>query len=146
MNDNNATGFVEKDYNNQTDVISVNVSVVNRDILYELLITCKGTKHMEERTLLYDDEENPDTNTWEDVEGEGYGWLWLQEEDNEEKWHDLLKLSLEEYICHREKNLGKRKEYVIVVKSYTQIIYHFIEREYSECDTVFTFSDDDIFY
>ena len=33
-------------------------------------------KYIDVKEYLYDDESNPDLNTWVDIEGIGYGWIW----------------------------------------------------------------------
>ena len=40
-------------------------------------------KYIDTHEYWYDEPDNPDYNTWFDVEGIGYGWLWLHNEDSE---------------------------------------------------------------
>lgn len=40
-------------------------------------------KYIEVQELLYDDFDNPHVNTWIDIEGIGYGWIWLNYENSE---------------------------------------------------------------
>lgn len=42
----------------------------------EIKIPVKKYKYIEVCTYYYDSEDNPELNTWIDVEGIGYGWLW----------------------------------------------------------------------
>ena len=40
-------------------------------------------KYIDTHEYWYDEPDDPDYNTWFDVEGIGYGWLWLHNEDSE---------------------------------------------------------------
>ena len=39
-------------------------------------------KFVEVQIHWYDNEKNPNENTWVDVEGIGYGWMWLNHKDS----------------------------------------------------------------
>lgn len=40
-------------------------------------------KYIEVQELWYDDFDHPHKNTWTDIEGIGYGWIWLNYENSE---------------------------------------------------------------
>lgn len=125
---------------------SLDVEKVTSSTLDELLSTCNKTKHIEERWELYDDEVDPERNTWIDVEGEGYGWAWLSKKDKPRKWHGIIKELLMHYIEQKKQNLSQSEEYVIRINTDVKMIYHFIERESEMRDIVYTFSNDEIDY
>lgn len=134
------------DWHLKDNIQSLTVEKVTTTTLNELLSTCINTQNIEERWELYDDEENPDRNTWIDVEGEGYGWAWLTKEDEPSKWHGLIKGLLLDFIEEKRENINQKEEYVIHIDTGTQFIYHFIERESSSRDIVYTFSNEEIDY
>lgn len=150
MTDEEAVKSVVNEYKslNTSSSITLNdikVIKVNKDILDELLAVCDSHKHIEEQIQWYTDESDYSFNNWIDVEGEGYGWLWLKEIDNEDKWHSLIKNSLIKYIQKKKDEL-KEDDKVIVVSIDDTIVYHFIEREKNMCDVVYRFSNDILFY
>lgn len=56
----------------------------NMNVLWKNKITNKTMKryinqfkYIDTYIYWYDDEQQPNTNTWLDIEGIGYGWLWL---------------------------------------------------------------------
>lgn len=123
---------------------SIIVEKVTESILSNMLEKCDNTKHMEERREYYDDEEDLAHNTWIDVEGEGYGWIWSDKP--KEEWHTLLRNLLLEFIKRKESQIDEADEYVVIVETNNTTIYHFVERESSLRDTIYTFSDDEIDY
>jgi hypothetical protein len=146
MNDKAAVKKVKAMYSDIYKATSIDVEQIGKVTLTNLLSICDSTKHMEKRIEFYDNKECPDRNNWIDVEGEGYGWIWLKEQDDESKWHGLLKELLLEFIKNKTANLGNKIEYVVVVKIDDKTIFHFVERELSMCDTIYTFSDIELVY
>ena len=50
------------------------------NIIDDLLKNLSKAKYVEQIDYWYDDEENPTLNTWCDIEGIGYGWIWCATE------------------------------------------------------------------
>lgn len=144
MKDVEALDSVKQAYVKWKDIKSIDVHVVTKETLEDMLSTCETLKHMEERVEFYDDEDEPNYNNWIDVEGEGYGWKWLHVP--EEKWHAVLKESMLAYMKEKREQILNREEKVVVVITETQTIYHFIERKASLKDTIYTFSNEEIYY
>lgn len=144
--DKQALRKVKEKYKNIPNINTVEVEEVTYSTLNKLLKVCNSTKHMEEMIELYDNEEDFTKCSWIDIEGEGYGWLWLKEEDNEDKWHELLKNSMLRFIKNKKIKILKNKEMVIIAKTDTKTIFHFIERETEMRDTIYTFSNEEIVY
>ncbi|MGV4321205.1 hypothetical protein [Bacillus mojavensis] len=146
MKNETATKKVKELYVNNS-AKSVSVVKISEAVLKDVLSVCDSKKHMEERIEWYDDEDNHERVNWIDVEGEGYGWLWLNEENDESKWHGLLKKSLQRFVDRKRNDLNEDSEYVIIVNTEEgDVIYHFIERDNLMCDTIYTFSDNEIDY
>ena len=96
--DNDVIEEIKMFYFNSYNNVFIKVDKVSNDILKDLINVCDSTKHIEEVINFYDDEASPGFNNWTDVEGEGYGWLWLKEEDDESKWHGLIRGLLLKFI------------------------------------------------
>lgn len=145
MNDSKAIEEVKERYlDNYYKIDYLESKQTTLNTLQELLNICDRTKHMEQRIEWYTDEKQPDWNNWIDVDGEGYGWIWLK--GTEETWHSMLKEKLLDYIETKKEIIAERNENVVFITTENKIIYHFIERESSKCDTIYTFSDDEIDY
>lgn len=143
MRNKEAIELVKKEYIDNYNPNTVHIEQVSETTLINLLSVCDSTKHMEERIDWYDDEEYPDRNNWVDVEGEGYGWLWVKEENDETKWHGLLRELLLEFIKTKEPTIGDTDDYAVIVNTDQKTIYHFVYRESSMYDRIYTFSDEE---
>jgi hypothetical protein len=128
-------------YNKYYKPSSIESIVIDSITIKNILNICDNTQHMEFRYEWYDDKDDPETNTWVDVEGEGYGWLWINKP--EEEWHSLLRDQLLDFIDKKNIELNEK---VIVAAYDNKIVYHFIERETLLRDVIFTFSDEEIHY
>ena len=47
-------------------------------------------KYIDTYEFWYDDPDNPNLNNWIDVEGIGYGWLWVQYKDSDKMQRKLV--------------------------------------------------------
>ena len=47
-------------------------------------------KYIDTYEFWYDDPDNPNLNNWIDVEGIGYGWLWVQYKDSDKLQRKLV--------------------------------------------------------
>jgi hypothetical protein len=143
INNIKAANVVATEYQKRDDFISAKLKDVTNKLLREVMKTCNNTKHIEEQIQFYDSETQGDeVNNWVDVEGEGYGWLWMNKP--ERKWHGLIKRNLKSFINDKKKEIKDHKCIVLHITTKDLIIYHFIEREEYQQDTVYTFSDKDI--
>ena len=70
-------------------------------------------KYIDTYELWYDDPDNPIFNNWIDIEGIGYGWLWLNHKDSKKLQKksiikfamDLYKYSKNEMCVRTENNI-----------------------------------------
>ncbi|WP_080845677.1 hypothetical protein [Cytobacillus gottheilii] len=105
-------------------------------------------EHIEIVTNFYDDERNPFRCNWTDVEGMGYGWVWMQYEEKD--WHKMMG----KLVQHETKSLLKVMDdtlYFVYEKKKAKT-YHFVTmgrfvtkggwRE----DTIITLSNEELFY
>lgn len=129
-------------YHDDKNLSGISVLEVTDEVLIQLREICLSHKHMEIMVEIYDDESDWDNMTWRDIEGEGYGWLWI--DNPKEKWLGLLQECLDDFVKNKLEQGFHRKEKVLVVQLDNLLIYHFIERESNLHDTIFTFSNDEI--
>ena len=119
------------------------VEIKNADKLLfnQMIEDCSKQRFIEEKCEFYDDEEldnQPEAN-WIDLEGEGYGWVFLNYP--EVKWHEVMRLRMIRQIKMFEQRIASGEQMkVVVVKSRDLIIYTFIDREISLSDLSYTFS------
>ncbi|MGX5609673.1 hypothetical protein ACWKTZ_25190 [Bacillus cereus] len=144
MLNQNAIETVKNNYSNTYGVQFIQIEQVNETTLKNMLTACDSKKHMEEIINWYTDEEDNTYNNWVDVEGEGYGWLWVDKP--EDKWHEILRDSLLKYIENKKQHIIENIEYVIIVSTEIKTIYHFVERESSMRDVIYTFSNEELSY
>lgn len=142
MRDEKALNDVVARYQNEIHAREVSVFDVTDKLLGELREVCHAHNHMEIMVEIYDDESDWDNMTWRDIEGEGYGWLWVNEPKG--KWLRLLQDWLDDFVKGKRAELLQTKEKVLVVQLENLLIYHFIERDSNLHDTIFTFSNDEI--
>jgi hypothetical protein len=142
MNNQQALEKEREKYIIQYEEKFMKIEKVTEDILNDMIAICDNTKHMEEVLKLYDDENDPELNTWVDIEGEGYGWIWVNHP--EEQWHEALRNHMIRYIDYKKERIKENDEYVIIINKDKKTIYHFIEREREYRDTIYTFSDEEL--
>lgn len=119
------------------------VEIKNADKLLfnQMIEDCSKQRFIEEKCEFYDDEEldNQTEANWIDLEGEGYGWVFLNYP--EVKWHEVMRLRMIRQIKMFEQRIASGEQMkVVVVKSRDLIIYTFIDREISLSDLSYTFS------
>jgi hypothetical protein len=61
---------------------------LDEKVLLELKMTTSLYSDIDIITNYYDDERMPYINNWTDVEGMGYGWVWLNHEEKD--WHKMM--------------------------------------------------------
>lgn len=61
---------------------------LNEKILLELKMMTSLYEYIEVVTNYFDDVKRPNFNNWTDVEGMGYGWIWMNYE--EKNWHKMM--------------------------------------------------------
>lgn len=141
MKDLDAAEKLEKDYIEGHSKENVELRVLDLDLLIEMKKASKNRRYIEERIEFFDDEDDTTEVSWIDIEGEGYGWVWLNHPPR--KWHSEMRKKMLRFVRNLKKTLADNteKRYVIVVNYVDYTVYHFIDREESECDTIYTFSD-----
>lgn len=67
-------------------------------------------KYIEVCELWHDNPDSPNCNNWIDVEGIGYGWLWLNHKDSKRlQRKSIIKFAMDLYKCGK-KEMFKRCE------------------------------------
>jgi hypothetical protein len=113
---------------------------VNENILRELKMTTSLYDYIEIVTNYYDDDEMPYVNNWTDVEGMGYGWVWMNYEEKD--WHKMMG----RLVLDKADSLLKYMENTLyfVYENEKVKTYHFIMLfEYRE-DILISFSNEEI--
>ena len=119
------------------------VEIKNADELLfsQMIEDCSKQRFIEEKCEFYDDEEldNQTQANWIDLEGEGYGWVFVNYPKR--KWHKVMRLRVLRQIKMLKERIADGEQInVVVVKSRDLIIYTFIDREISLSDLSYTFS------
>ena len=82
-------------------------------------------KYIDTYELWYDDPDNPIFNNWIDIEGIGYGWLWLNHKDSKRlQRKSIIKFAMDLYKC------SKNEMCVRIDNSITDI---FLESKDGDC-------------
>lgn len=115
---------------------------LTKPVIEEMEEAAKSYPHLEVLLNLYDDSEDPNLNTWTDVEGMGYGWLWNKHP--EEKWH-------EELLHHAVKSTSELLHligptYFLSYEEEANVVYHFVSFDESRKDIIVTMSQEELFY
>lgn len=82
-------------------------------------------KYIDTCEFWYDDPDNPNFNNWVDVEGIGYGWLWLNHENSER----LQRKSIIKFAM----GLYKHSKNEMCVRSDNGITDIFLENKDGDC-------------
>ena len=115
-------------------------------LMAEMLEAADTYKYMEEIVNIYADEE-PEKIEWIDVEGEGYGWLWLDKP--KDTWHGLIKQHMVDYLEYVK--VRENQDLLTVLKITYEIEdsaglgvrYHIIDREVSKEDILYSFQNEE---
>lgn len=115
---------------------------VDEKILLELKMTTSLYEHIEIITNYYDDENEPYFNNWTDVEGMGYGWVWLRYDEKD--WHKMMGM----LVSREAESLLKEMDNTLyfVYENEKVKTYHFITLDKYREDVLISFSNEEIFY
>lgn len=119
----------------------VEIKTADEILFSQMIEDCSKQRFIEEKCEFYDDEEsdNQTQANWIDLEGEGYGWVFMNYP--ERKWHKVMRLKvLRQIKIFKEKIANGEQVKVVVVKRRDLIIYSFIDREVDLSDLSYTFS------
>lgn len=122
----------------------INHGQLNEKILLALKMTTSLYEYIEVITEFYDDNERPDFNNWVDVEGMGYGWAWMNYENEEHRWHEMMS----KMVSHESEGLLSTLDdtYFIIYENERGKVFHFITLLDSRFDTIITFSHSELNY
>lgn len=67
---------------NEVDVNILHKKTINHKSLNKYI---KQFKYIDVNELWFDDPNNPELNNWIDIEGIGYGWLWLRHKNSKKQ-------------------------------------------------------------
>lgn len=95
---------------------------LNEKLLLELKMTTSLYDYIEIITNYYDDKENPYFNNWTDIEGMGYGWMWLNYEEKD--WHKMMSRLVGDEADHLLHNMDTFL--YVVYENERAKIYHFV--------------------
>ena len=121
---------------------NVKIKSVNKSLLTEMINDSSKLRFIQESCEFYDDEEieNQTEANWIDIEGEGFGWVFLNYPAR--KWHKVMRLRMLSYIKELSKRIESGEELIAVVaKDKDVIIYTFIDREMSLYDMNYIFTN-----
>lgn len=82
-------------------------------------------KYIETHKLWYDDSDHPNFNNWIDVEGIGYGWLWVNHKNSE-------KLQRKSVIKHAM-SLYRDSKNEMCIRIENGVVDIFLESKYNKC-------------
>lgn len=82
-------------------------------------------KYIDTYELWYDDPDYPNFNNWIDIEGIGYGWLWLEHENSKK----LQRKSIIKYAMR----LYRYSKNEMCIRSKDGITDIFLENKFGEC-------------
>lgn len=87
----------------------------------------------------------PFINCWQDIEGEGYGWIWI--EHPEEEWHDLLVSWIKGRFKEFSRVLKGKKVIHIWNETYQirRVVLPMRDTEYKR-DVIISFSDNELHF
>mgnify|MGYP000516090508 FL=1 len=95
-------------------------------------------KYIDTYIYWYDDEQQPNTNTWLDIEGIGYGWLWLVYKQSEKLQRKaVIKEAMKLY------KIGTNK---ICMQKENDIISIFLESKYKDAILKIRVSNKELHY
>ena len=71
-------------------------------------------KYIDTYELWYDDPDNTKYNTWVDIEGIGYGWLWLNHKNSKRlQRKSIIKFAMGLYNCSKNEMCVRCKDDII---------------------------------
>lgn len=95
-------------------------------------------KYIDTYIYWYDDEQQPNTNTWLDIEGIGYGWLWLIYKQSEKLQRKaVIKEAMKLY------KIGTNK---ICMQKENDVISIFLESKYKDAILKIRVSNKELHY
>lgn len=95
-------------------------------------------KYIDTYIYWYDDEQQPNTNTWLDIEGIGYGWLWLVYKQSEKLQRKaVIKEAMKLY------KIGTNK---ICMQKENDVISIFLESKYKDAILKIRVSNKELHY
>lgn len=97
-----------------------------------LLLASVSAASIEEALHWYDD--GSGTVTWMEIEGEGYGWAFMQRPASE--WNLMMRERVAAFVTE-EKAALPSEEWLVIAQDAKQTIYHFIARKANAYDLVY---------
>ncbi|WP_025909284.1 hypothetical protein [Priestia flexa] len=115
---------------------------MNEKLLLELKMTTSLYSDMQVVTNYYDNEDDPYFNNWTDIEGMGYGWVWMRYEEKD--WHKMMSQMIGEEV----KYLLENEDYTLYFVYENEKIktYHFVELGLYRKDVIISFSNEELWY
>lgn len=100
---------------------------LDHNILLELKMMTSFYDYIEVNTTYHDDKNDDNLVTWVDIEGMGYGWIWVKYEEKD--WYSMmLKLVIDE-CKHLTKEM--KHTYYFVYEYQNILFYRFVVKD--EC-------------
>ena len=142
-----ALNQIIEDYKKYCDeVTNVTHTKMSKEIIEEMIQASNTYTYMQELENFYEDKEDETDITWQDIEGEGYGWVWV--DNPPEKWHQLLQERMSDYLEYVSKRIETEPINVVKVtfndSTNDAVEYCIIDRESRESDLIYVFSNKEL--
>ncbi|AGY46708.1 hypothetical protein BigBertha_200 [Bacillus phage BigBertha] len=128
----------------------VSVSILTDLACEQILAASRGALHIEEVINRYGDEEDeqdPTSCVWQDVEGLDYGWMWLRY--REEHMKEMMIAYISGTVRAYQKRMDDGEEFTLVttiVDEYKDTVtYHLLDVKENRDVYVWTFSNKDTY-
>ena len=128
-----------KTYTNSKDIFWIILK--KKNINFKSLL--KKKKYIEVCEYWYDDENNPEFNTWIDVEGIGYGWMWCANKIRS-KFEFLQRRAIKKYARNILKTIND--EDIAVFKDEKIFIYGFFHKNNPDVYIQIRLSDEELHF
>ncbi|MEM5009308.1 hypothetical protein WKH57_01175 [Niallia taxi] len=119
----------------------VKYGLLDKKLIIELKMTTSLYDYIETVTKYYDGDDQY-FNNWTDIEGYGYGWVWMRYEEAE--WHKMMG----KQVACESKRLSKDMDNTLyfVYEGEGVVTYHFVNLNERREDTLISFSNSEMDY
>lgn len=118
---------------------------LDEKIIMNIRMTVSLYEYIETQVHFYDGDD-PTFNNWLDVEGFGYGWLWLKYADEEWRWRQMMIDHLNLHLKILEETSQFKGAGYVVYEENNERVYHIITFSDFREDYVFRFSNSELYY
>lgn len=111
-------------------------------VLLELKMTTSLYDYIQVITNYYDDDERPYINSWTDIEGFGYGWLWMNHDEKD--WHR----EFSKFVGREADRLIDDMDNTLyfIYEDHKVKTFHFVSLNRWREDTIIDFSNEEMYW